>query len=182
MILGGDFIARLSLKKEFEIRNRFEYGEDLKTLAIKYKVPLRTLEDRKKRSALKGDPWLKGFRKKIAYEDFVKDNETRKKELLEKFNEKARKEMDILEILLEERYVNGEVLDEEIEEAFTIRTIRIANALKLRKEIEGIYTEADQVIIDKTKMDIELKKVELEGKALDLELKKKTMAHYLKKG
>ena len=43
---GVIFIGALTKSKEFEIRLRYEFGEDLKKLAIIYKVPLSTLKAR----------------------------------------------------------------------------------------------------------------------------------------
>lgn len=55
-------IGALTKSKEFEIRMRYEYGEDLKSLSFIYKVSYNTLKKRKEKSELKGDAWIKGSR------------------------------------------------------------------------------------------------------------------------
>ena len=68
-------MGALTKRKEFEIRMRYELGEDLKALAVIYKVPLTTLNKRKKQAELKGDAWIKGSRSKSAYKKFVENDE-----------------------------------------------------------------------------------------------------------
>jgi len=79
---------------EFEIRAKYEYGENLKDLAILYKIPLATIKSRKQVSTKNGDPWIKGFRKRISYEDFISETEEHKTMLLKVHNQEATEELD----------------------------------------------------------------------------------------
>lgn len=82
---------------EFEIRARYEYGENLKDLAIEYKVPLATIKSRKQVSV---DPWIKGFRQKVSYEDFISETEEHKAMLLKTHNAEATEELDHISELM----------------------------------------------------------------------------------
>lgn len=176
-------IGRLGIKKEFEIRTRYEYGENLKDLAIKYKVPLRTLEARKAKSRGKGDPWIKGFRKHKGFKEFIQDNEAKKEALNLQYTNRARQELDILDDLVDEAYHNPDgMIVEEVEAAFAVRSSRIEKSLKLRRNIEEIYTpeqklqlELLKIMIDTKKSEAMLKSVELESKQIDLEFKRKEL-------
>lgn len=160
---------------------RYEYGENLKDLAIEYKVPEITIKKRKSKDTLKGDPWIKGFRSKIAYKDLIETNENRKAVIDKEITEKARKELLLLNEIVDEFYKSGDVIViPQVEKAFSIRAERIEKQIELRRKIESIHDEETQVQIDLVKANIELKKIEAETKSLDLRLKKQTMAKYLK--
>lgn len=174
-------IGRLSIKKEFKIRTRFEYGESLKDLSIKFKVPLRTLEERKKRSALKGDPWIKGFRKNIKYSDLISNSENKKEAILKEINDKARAEILACDQILEDFYSSKSVIGlPEVESAYLMRIGRIEKQLAIRKLVEDIIPEEAQISIELMKAQLEYKKLEvklkvneLENKELDLDQRKK---------
>lgn len=85
---------------EFEIRAKYEYGENLKDLAIQYKIPLATIKSRKQISTKSGDPWIKGFRKRISYEDFISETEDHKAMLLKVHNQEATEELDHISELM----------------------------------------------------------------------------------
>lgn len=160
-------------KKEFEIRTRFEYGESLKELAIIYKIPLRTLEERKKQSELKGDSWIKGFRSKEGYKEFIETNEKKKEALNIEITNRARVELIILDKMLDDFYSNGNVLlIPEVEKAFSIRSTRIQKQLSLRREIEEIYTPEQELNIKLLKIQLETKRAELKIKVEELKAKK----------
>ncbi|MGL5780126.1 hypothetical protein [Cetobacterium sp.] len=174
------YIGRLGIKKEFEIRTRYEYGENLKDLAIIYKVPLRTLEERKAKSSRKGDPWIKGFRATEGYKEFVEDNEAKKEALNKEITARARKETIQLEQMIDEFYEDtNALLIPEVEKAFVTRSSRILKQLKMRRLIEGIYTPEQQLAIELLKVQLETKKTEaklkvneLKSKNIDLAFKK----------
>ena len=177
------YIGRLGIKKEFEIRTRYEYGENLKDLAIIYKVPLRTLEERKAKRSRKGDPWIKGFRAIEGYKEFVQDNEAKKEALNLRYTNRARQELDILENMVDRAYCNPEgMIVEEVEAAFAVRSSRIEKSLKLRRNIEEIYTQEQKLQLELLKITLETKKseaalkgVELESKQIDLDLKREEL-------
>lgn len=177
------YIGRLGIKKEFEIRTRYEYGENLKDLAIIYKVPLRTLEERKAKSSRKGNPWIKGFRALEGYKEFVEDNEAKKEALNLQYTNRARQELDILDKMIDKTYCTpNDIYDSEVEHAFSVRSTRVEKTLKLRRNIEEIYTPEQKLQLELLKITLEtkrseatLKSVELESKQIDLDLKKKEM-------
>ncbi|MGL5569769.1 hypothetical protein [Cetobacterium sp.] len=177
------YIGRLGIKKEFEIRTRYEYGENLKDLAVIYKVPLRTLEERKAKSLRKGDPWIKGFRKCKGFKEFVEDNETKKVALNLQYTNRARQELDVLDKMIDKVYCTPhDIYDSETEHAFAVRSSRVEKTLKLRRNIEEIYTpeqklqlELLKIMIDTKKSEAMLKSVELESKQIDLEFKRKEL-------
>lgn len=174
-------IAAITKRKEFEIRMRYELGEDLKTLAFIYKVSYNTLKKIKKRSEIKGDAWIKGSRTKVGYERFTEESEKAKKEIEEKINEIARKEINQIQDLTDDRYADGEeIIDADFEIAADTRLNRIQKMMSIRKEIEKIYPDKEKAEIEKIKVDTELKKVDLEFKRIELELKKKEAEEYLK--
>lgn len=165
--------SRLGIKKEFEIRTRYEYGENLKELAIRYRVPEITLKKRKKKSELKGDPWIKGFRKEKGFKEFIKSNEEAKEELLKEIEQEAREELATLNDFLEKSYKkSNRRLDEFLEGIYTVRSARIKDNLRLRKEIERIYTPEELLRIESLKVQIENKRLEAKIKAEELKLKK----------
>ena len=174
------YIGRLGIKKEFEIRTRYEYGENLKDLAIIYKVPLRTLEERKAKSSRKGDPWIKGFRAIEGYKEFVEDNEAKKEALSKEITDRARKEAIQLDLMIDDFYKESDVLlIPEVEKAFATRSSRILKQLKMRRLIEEIYTPEQQLAIDLLKVQLETKRIEaklktneLKTKDIDLKFKK----------
>lgn len=173
-------IGALTKNKEFEIRMRYEFGEDLNKLAIIYKVPLSTLKKRKKISENKGDSWIKGSREKEAYKRYTENDIQRKKEIEEKINKIARKELDQLQEIIDKGYSNSrEIFLEGIESAVSVRSSRINKFLNLRKRIENIPSEKEAAEIEKLKLETELKKLELEEKRLDLELKKEEVKYYI---
>lgn len=166
------YIGRLGIKKEFEIRTRYEYGENLKDLAIIYKVPLRTLEERKAKSSRKGDPWIKGFRATEGYKEFVEDNEAKKEALNKEITARARKETIQLEQMIDDFYENtNALLIPEVERAFATRSSRILKQLKMRRLIEGIYTPEQQLTIELLKVQLETKRTEAKLKANELKSK-----------
>lgn len=184
-------IARISIKKEFEIRIKYEYGENLKDLAIKYKIPLSTLKKRKQKSERKGDPWIKGFRSKVKYEDFLEDAEMSKKEISDLISQKASNQLDHLEEIIytqtadEKRSLkdpeDSVSLNKDKEAAVVKRVEGIKGILDLRRDINNIYTDKDQALIDKVKIETKLKGIELKHKTLDYELEEKISSRYLKK-
>ena len=169
----SDDMGAITKRIEFEIRMRFELGEDLKDLAVIYKVPLSTLKKRKQKAEIKGDPWIKGSRSKSAYETFAENEKQRRKELREKINSKARVEFERLEKIIDDTYEESdEILNAEVEKAVLARAGRIDMFLELRKKIEDIPTMKEEAEIEKIKMDIELKKKELEDKNIEIKIKK----------
>lgn len=169
----SDDMGAITKRIEFEIRMRFELGEDLKDLAVIYKVPLSTLKKRKQKAEIKGDPWIKGSRSKSAYETFAENEKQRRKELREKINSKARVEFERLEKIIDDTYEESdEILNAEVEKAVTARAGRVHMFLDLRRKIEDIPTLKEEVEIEKIKMDIELKRRELEDKSIELKIKK----------
>lgn len=165
-------IGRLGIKKEFEIRTRYEYGENLKDLAIIYKVPLRTLEERKAKSSRKGDPWIKGFRATEGYKEFIEDNEAKKEALSKEITDRARKEAIRLDLMIDDFYKESDVLlIPEVEKAFATRSSRILKQLKMRRLIEEIYTPEQQLAIELLKVQLETKKIEAKLKANELKTK-----------
>lgn len=180
-------IGSISRKKEMEIRLRYEYGEDLKVLAAEYKIPLATLNFKKKKSRQKGDPWIKGFRNKQGYENFVEDEAERKKFLLDKINreitghlEHAEKLINFLEIQEDKDIaVNDDfIISKKVEEAIGKRIENVSKIAELKRDIAGVYTPEKQIIIDKLNIELELRKVELEEKKTDLSIKKETEKLY----
>lgn len=160
---------------------RYELGEDLKTLAFIFKVSYNTLKKIKKRSEIKGDPWIKGSRTKVGYERFTEESEKAKKEIEEKINEIARKEINQIQNLTDDRYANEDILlDAEFEIAADTRLNRIQKMLNIRRDIEKVYTDKEKAEVEKIKVDTELKKIDLEHKRIELELKKKEAEEYLK--
>ncbi len=180
--------SRLGKKKEFEIRTRFEYGENLCDLAIIYKVPLRTLEERKKKSEYKGDPWIKGFRAKSFYQTEIEINEEKKAAILKEITNDARIEFIQASAILKELYKDSSIIAlPKIEAAFTTRVNRIKKQLDIRKEIENILPIEKQLEIDLLKANVKLKQLEAEKKSSELEeaqlslkLAKKKAEYYLK--
>lgn len=163
-------MAALTKRLEFEIRMRFELGEDLNKLATIYKVSLATLKKRKKMSEVKGDPWIKNSRSKSAYETFLENDKERRKELREQINKDAREEIE----KLKEEIGNAdiELENDDLEKSIILRMERIDKFLDLRKKIEEIPTMKEEIEIEKMKMDIELKRKELQDKTIELEIKK----------
>lgn len=183
-------IGRLDKNKIHSIRIRYEHGENLKDLAIEFKVPLITINKRKKKSELQGDHWIKGFRSKEGFKEFVKENEEQKEKLDEVITERARREFISLENMIEKFYSDkNTLLVPEIEKAFQVRGTRIVKQLKIRRDIEKIYTEEQQLLIDTVKANIKLKEQEaqlkaqeIESKEIDLKIKRETASYYLKGG
>lgn len=167
-------MGALTKRKEFEIRMRYELGEDLKALAVIYAVPLPTLNKRKKRAELKGDAWIKGSRSKSAYKKFVENDEATRREIREKINSKAREELDKLQNIIDTAYKSpdAKLLEIEIEKAVATRAGRVDVFLDLRRKIEDIPTLKEEAEIEKIKMDIELKRREFEDKSIELKIKK----------
>lgn len=169
----SDDMGAITKRIEFEIRMRFELGEDLKDLAVIYKVSLSTLKKRKQKAEIKGDPWIKGSRSKSAYETFAENEKQRRKELREKINSKARVEYERLEKIIDDTYEESdEILNAEVEKAVLARAGRIDMFLELKKKIEDIPTMKEEAEIEKIKMDIELKKKELEDKNIEIKIKR----------
>lgn len=165
-------IAALTKRIEFEIRLRFERGEDLNKLAIIYKVPLSTIKKRKKKSELKGDPWLKHSKVQSEYKSFVELDEQRRKELRHKINTSANKEMNVLQEMVDNAYSSSNVLVfKELEQALNIRSDRIYKFLNLKKQINDIPTLQEEAEFERTKLEIELKKLEIKEKQSDVKLK-----------
>ena len=160
---------------------RYELGEDLKQLSFIYKVSYNTLKKIKKRSEIKGDPWIKGSRAQAGYERFTEESEKRKIEIEEKINEIARREINQIQNLTDDRYANEDILlDAEFEQAADIRLNRVQKMLSIRKDIEKVYSDREKAEIEKIRVDTELKKVDLEHKRIELELKKEEAKEYLK--
>ena len=112
---------------------------------------------------------------------FTEESEKAKKEIEEKINEIARKEINQIQDLTDDRYADGEeIIDADFEIAADTRLNRIQKMMTIRKEIEKIYPDKEKAEIEKIKVDTELKKVDLEFKKIELELKKKEAEEYLK--
>lgn len=170
----------LTKRIEFEIRLRYELGDDLNDLALKYKIPLTTLNKRKKKCELAGDPWIKGCRCKAAYEKFTEESEKRRIEIEEEITNKARKEAIQLQNIIDDTYQYEDViLNSEVEKAVAIRQSRISGILELRRKIENILPDKEKAELEKIKVDIELKRLELKSKALDYKLQEEEAKHYL---
>ena len=167
-------MGALTKRKEFEIRMRYELGEDLKALSVIYKIPLPTLNKRKKQAELKGDAWIKGSRSKSAYMQFVENDEATRREMREKINSEAREEIALLNEAIKKAYrkPDAELFERKIENAVMSRTKRIEKFLELRRNIEEIPTPKEEQEIRKIKLDIELKKMELKERETELKLKK----------
>lgn len=174
-------MGSITKRIEFEIRLRYEFGENLTDLACIYKIPVCTLRKKKILSELKGDPWIKGSRTQAGYERFTEESEKRKIEIEEKINEIARREINQIQNLTDDRYANEDILlDDEFEKAADIRLNRVQKMLSLRKDIEKVYSDREKAEIEKIRVDIELKKMDLEYKRIELELKKEEAKEYLK--
>lgn len=159
---------------------RYELGEDLKQLSYIYKISYNTLKKIKKRSEIKGDPWIKGSRTKAGYERFTEESEKRKREIEEQINEVARKEIKQIQNLTDDRYSQEEcVFDAEFEIAANTRLDRIQKMLSIRRDIEKIYPDKVKAEIEKIRVDTELKKLECDLKRQELELKKLEIEEYL---
>ena len=170
-----------------EIRLRYEYGENLKDLAIEYKIPLATLKSKQKKSKQKGDPWVKGFRSKQGYEYFVEDEAERKKLILNRINDEMMEHLDhAAEIIkyhekkekLQIERVEDVEIYKSVEEAIGKRIDNVARLAEIKKDIAGVYTPEKQIAIDKLQIEVELKRKELEEKEIDLQIKKETMKLY----
>ena len=170
-----------------EIRLRYEYGEDLKDLAIEYKIPLATLNFRKKKSQQNGDEWIKGIKNKQGYEAFVEDEKERKLLLLKKINDEVTNHLDHVEKIIyyykkEEKeqmdMCETPLLYKSREEAIGKRVETITKIADIKKDIIGVYTPEKQKAIDKLDIELELKRKELEEKELELEIKRKTLELY----
>lgn len=155
---------------------KYEYGESLKDLSIKYKVPEITLKKRKKLDELKGDPWVKGFRSTEGYKEFVETNERKKEAINTEITLKAKKEMAKIDAIIEKFYSDGAILIPEIEKAHAIRLERILKQVKAWRIIEGIYTPEEQLNIDLLKIALENKKLEASIKSAELKNKKIELA------
>lgn len=162
----------MGVNRENKIRLRYEYGEDLKSLAIIFKVPLRTLEERKAKSARNGDPWIKGFRAKLGYKEFVKENEEKKELLNKQLTDRARKEFEIIDEHLDKAYRHGRLYDSDVESAYKLRLSRIMTSLKMRRRLEEIYTPVEKLEVELLKVQIEQKRAEAAIKGIELETKK----------
>ncbi|MGL5710288.1 MAG: hypothetical protein ACRCW9_05530 [Cetobacterium sp.] len=154
----------------------------MKNLAIIFKVPLRTIQERKAKSSRNGDPWIKGFRAKLGYKEFVEEHEEKKELLNKKLTDRARKEFEEIDAHLEKAYSSGCEFDEDAESAYKARAGRIMESLELRRALEEIYTPVEKLEIDLLKIQIEQKRteaaikgIELETKKIDLEFEKKKL-------
>lgn len=164
-----------------EIRLRYEYGEDLKELAIEFKIPLVTLNFRKKKSKQNGDSWIKGIRNKQGYEYFIEDEKERKKLLLKKINMEVDKHLDhIVNVISfieneEKQAISIEetpTIYKAREEAIGKRIDNISRIAEIKRDIIGVYVPEKQMLIDKLELENKLKQQELEEKTLELEIKK----------
>jgi hypothetical protein len=171
-------VSSLTKRKEFEIRMRYEYGENLTDLAVIYKVALSTLRKRVKASQNKGDPWIKGSRINHAYKEYVGKSEAEKKLIKEKINNYARAEMELLQERVDETYSTGKLLDDDVEFAVNKRLSRVNKMLVLRRNIEDIPSTLDELLQEKLKVEIELKKIELDNAKVELETKKEELELY----
>lgn len=164
-------------QKEFEIRARYEFGENLKDLAIIYKIPLRSLEQRKKKSELKGDPWIKNSRSKDGYKRFINESDKKKAEIEEQINKKVKHQLLELEDDITEKYrITESILSDGIETAANKRISRIEKIAALRKSIENIpVTTNEKLVIEKLSLENKLKKLELEEKQMEINMKKEMM-------
>lgn len=146
------------------------------------------MEERKKKSEYKGDPWIKGYRAKSHYQSEIEINEEKKAIILKEITNDARVEFIKATAILKELYKDSSIISlPKIEEAYLIRVNRINKQLKIRKEIENILPIEAQLNLDLLKANIKLKKLEAEKKSAELEnanislkLAKKKAEHYLK--
>ncbi|MGL6063752.1 MAG: hypothetical protein ACRC0S_01570 [Fusobacteriaceae bacterium] len=161
---------------------KYEYGENLKDLAVEYKIPLITIYKRKKKDTLNNDAWIKGIRKKEGYLEYAKENEKKKEELLETILKEAADELIYYETLeKEQRNKDIKGLDVKVEKAFLTRLERISMKVELKKSLKRVYNDKDQSIIDKIKAELDLKKLEISTKQLEYDKQKKINDYYLKK-
>lgn len=112
----------------------------------------------------------------------MKENEDKKEIIDKQLRNKAREEMNALDEHIEDAYKHERLLDEDVETAFQIRSSRIEKTLKLRREIEEIYTPIEKLEIELLKVQIEnkrkeaaLKGIEIDSKKIDLEFKRKEL-------
>lgn len=164
-------------QKEFEIRARYEFGENLKDLAIIYKIPLVTIKKRKKKSELKGDPWIKNSRSKDGYRKYINESDKKKAEIEENINEVARREIKQMDSYVSGAYYEKtKILDEELERAIKIRTKRIDMMMTLKKRIENIPLDLEnKILLEKYELENRIKELEYEEKKRELDIKKEMM-------
>lgn len=174
-------MGALTKRIEFEIRMRFELGEDLNKLATIYRISLSTLNKRKKIAEIKGDPWIKGFRSKQAYEDFSLKEKKNKEELLNLINEEVTKHLahtrDVIKSYEAEemRAINqGETpkIYKSVEEAVGRRIDNIARIAEIKRDIIGVYTPEKQIAINKLNIELELRRKELEARDIEAQIQK----------
>lgn len=151
---------------------RYELGEDLKKLAVIYKIPLTTLNKRKKKAELMGDPWIKNSKSKNAYESFMENDKNRRLELRKEINKVADDEIRKLQYFIDDAYAQDKLLDKDVEEAIDIRSNRIEKLLDLKRKCNDIPSLKEEAEIERAKIEIELKKIMIEEKRLDIEMKK----------
>lgn len=173
-------------QKEFEIRSKFETGENLKDLAIKYKIPLATLKARKKKSEKLGDPWIKNSKSKQEYKNFLETSEEEKAKIEKKLNQRFKNQLDRLEADIQSKYMENKKeagsLSGGIENSALIRLSRIKKIIGLRKAIENIpATTKEKLQLERMKIENEIKKLEMREKKADVELKEETAKFYTKK-
>lgn len=163
-------------QKEFEIRARYEFGENLKDLAIIYKIPLITIKKRKKKAELKGDPWLKNSRSKDGYKKFINESDKKKAELEKHINEVARREIKQIDSYILKAYCGSNILNEELERAIKIRTKRIDKMITLKKKIENIPLDlTNKMLLKKYELENRIKELEYEEKKREIDMKKEMM-------
>jgi hypothetical protein len=173
-----------------EIRLRYEKGENSKDLAIIYKMSNSTLEKRRARDRMNGDPWIKGSRKSEKYEEFVEENIKAKQEIIDTINNSARTELEHVDTIDERRrelekgeLAYGQVpeINKDTEKGINTRIENIFKKLELKRNIENIYTPQEEALMEKVKIETELKRIEAQNKAEDLKLKQAQNEFYLKK-
>ncbi|WP_163468492.1 hypothetical protein [Fusobacterium sp. IOR10] len=164
-------------QKEFEIRARYEFGENLNDLAIIYKIPLVTIKKRKKKAELKGDPWIKNSRSKDGYKRYINESDKKKAEIEKRINEKVNHQLLELEDDIAIKYsITKSILSDGIERSALTRFSRIKKIADLRKSIENIpATTNEKLVIEKLKLENETKKLEYEEKKRDLDMKKEML-------
>lgn len=155
---------------------------------MKYKIPEITIKKKKKRDAIKGDPWIKGFRSEEGYKEFVSRNEIAKEELDLVLTTEACKDFDELISEVKSYYDSSNIfMIPEVEKAFVIKSSRIEKTLDLKRIFRKIYTPEQKLKIEilKTKLEIakqelKLKNIEIKDKEIELELTEKKAEYYLK--
>ena len=111
----------------------------------------------------------------------MEDEAERKKLILDKINNEMIKHLNHAMKLIEynEQFERAEIENSKplkiykaVEEAMGKRIDNIARIAEIKKDVAGVYTPEKQIMIDKLKTEMELRKRELEEKEIELQIKK----------